>query len=85
MDAYGRGFRDGASEACQAQAERLDDAISVLREFPAETTYYSRDKVIELLQLLARKNQGLAAQIAAVGATREGDDDGNGDEGEASQ
>lgn len=81
MDGYSRGFRDGAAEACQATGERLDDAIGVLQELP-EQTVFSREKVIEIMQLMARDNKKLSAQIMAVGSTRQGDSDG--DEGEAS-
>lgn len=57
---------------------RLRDAIEVVEE-PMPIPVYSQEKVAELLKLLARSNEQLAAQIQAVG---EDDDDAHEDEKE---
>lgn len=82
---YAKGFRDGAAEACQAEAKKIEDAIAELKADtgPATPQVYSRERVIEILQLLIRQNQSLAARIAAVGTNpRDRSEDGNEDEGE---
>lgn len=83
---YDRGFRDGAAAATEAQGTKFEDAIAELEDGGGNRAgFYSRGQVMDLLRLLARQSQSLAARIAAVDPInpRDRSDDGNEDEGES--
>ena len=79
MDPYSRGFRDGAAQATEAMSARLHDAIEVVEE-PRELPVFSQKKVADMLRLLARMTEKLAAQIQAVGDEGDTHDDNEGKE-----
>lgn len=77
MGGYSEGFRDGAAAATEAQAVKFQDAISDVKDDPHAPLVYTRDRVIELLQLLARQAESLAARIMEVDTHETGEGDAN--------